>query len=249
MRTRADWRTSTRSACEGDGPLFFDSEEWATIESAVSRIYPSEGGAGAKEAGVARFIDRYLSGMDFIFASAEGDGFLAIEGKDAEAWRARIATLQRKYRDGLRELDVLARSRFGAAFRYLDDADQDCVLEIISGASKPTDIRSGETGEAHVQNISDDTLPFFAALALHTRQGMFCDPVYGGNRERVGWRLIGFPGPRSLRETRDCSYAHWDKFLSDYDWADLIPHLRASAQPTEAGKSAGRQSSGSGHEH
>jgi gluconate 2-dehydrogenase gamma chain len=28
----------------------------------------------------------------------------------------------------------------------------------------------------------------------HTVQGMFCDPAYGGNRDAIGWRLLGFPG-------------------------------------------------------
>ena len=28
----------------------------------------------------------------------------------------------------------------------------------------------------------------------HTVEGYFCDPVYGGNRGAVGWRLVGFPG-------------------------------------------------------
>ena len=70
---------------------------------------------------------------------------------------------------------------------------------------------------------------FAMALALHTREGMFCDPVYGGNHDRVGWELIGFPGPRSLSDTRDGSYGHPDKFLTNYDWADLIPHLRGES--------------------
>jgi gluconate 2-dehydrogenase gamma chain len=25
-------------------------------------------------------------------------------------------------------------------------------------------------------------------------EGMFSDPIYGGNRDKVGWRMIGFPG-------------------------------------------------------
>jgi len=25
-------------------------------------------------------------------------------------------------------------------------------------------------------------------------QGMFSDPIYGGNRNKAGWKLIGFPG-------------------------------------------------------
>jgi gluconate 2-dehydrogenase gamma chain len=28
----------------------------------------------------------------------------------------------------------------------------------------------------------------------HTVEGFFCDPAYGGNRDAVGWRLVGFPG-------------------------------------------------------
>jgi gluconate 2-dehydrogenase gamma chain len=37
---------------------------------------------------------------------------------------------------------------------------------------------------------------FFALLRQNTIEGMFCDPVHGGNVDMVGWQLIGFPGPR-----------------------------------------------------
>jgi gluconate 2-dehydrogenase gamma chain len=37
---------------------------------------------------------------------------------------------------------------------------------------------------------------FFQLLRLHTLEGMFCDPLHGGNIGMVGWKLIGFPGPR-----------------------------------------------------
>jgi gluconate 2-dehydrogenase gamma chain len=37
---------------------------------------------------------------------------------------------------------------------------------------------------------------FFRLLHTHTVEGMFCDPLHGGNIGMVGWRLIGFPGPR-----------------------------------------------------
>ena len=233
MASREEWQTVERSARDGGVGLFFNSQEWATIEAATERIYPGDGGPGASAARVVRFIDRYLSGLDFVFASADGGGFMEIAGKDADAWSMRIERLQRTYREGIRQLDLTAQSEFGANFRSLGEHEQDRVLEIVSGAPKPAGFRTGETGEAHVQNISDDALPFFDALVLHTRQGMFCDPVYGGNHDRVGWALIGFPGPRALKETRDCSYGHPDKFLTDFDWADLIPHLRTGARPDE----------------
>lgn len=37
---------------------------------------------------------------------------------------------------------------------------------------------------------------FFTLLRQHTIEGMFCDPVHGGNVDMVGWQLIGFPGPQ-----------------------------------------------------
>ncbi|MEI7713958.1 MAG: gluconate 2-dehydrogenase subunit 3 family protein, partial [Rhodospirillales bacterium] len=27
-----------------------------------------------------------------------------------------------------------------------------------------------------------------------TEEGYFADPIYGGNRDKVGWKLLGFPG-------------------------------------------------------
>ena len=36
---------------------------------------------------------------------------------------------------------------------------------------------------------------FFDTVRFLTIAGMFCDPSHGGNRDRVGWELIGFEGP------------------------------------------------------
>jgi gluconate 2-dehydrogenase gamma chain len=45
---------------------------------------------------------------------------------------------------------------------------------------------------------------FFQMLRSHTLEGMFCDPMHGGNAGLIGWQLIGFPGPRmSYREEID----------------------------------------------
>lgn len=37
---------------------------------------------------------------------------------------------------------------------------------------------------------------FFALLRAHTIEGMFCDPMHGGNANLAGWKLVGFPGPQ-----------------------------------------------------
>ena len=36
---------------------------------------------------------------------------------------------------------------------------------------------------------------FFETLLANTIEGFFSDPMYGGNRDMVGWRMVGFPGP------------------------------------------------------
>jgi gluconate 2-dehydrogenase gamma chain len=58
-----------------------------------------------------------------------------------------------------------------AGFTSLDAAAQDQTLHAI-----------------------DNTL-FFTLLRMHVIEGMFCDPMHGGNADMVGWQLIGFPGP------------------------------------------------------
>jgi gluconate 2-dehydrogenase gamma chain len=33
-------------------------------------------------------------------------------------------------------------------------------------------------------------------LVQNTVEGFLADPLYGGNRDFIGWKLVGFPGPR-----------------------------------------------------
>jgi gluconate 2-dehydrogenase gamma chain len=49
-----------------------------------------------------------------------------------------------------------------------------------------------EQGRATFEGISAQE--FFKLLLATTMQGFFADPVYGGNRDNVAWKMIGFPG-------------------------------------------------------
>jgi gluconate 2-dehydrogenase gamma chain len=53
---------------------------------------------------------------------------------------------------------------------------------------------SAEQQDARLAQI--ENTHFFQLLRTHTIEGMFCDPVHGGNAGLVGWKLVGFPGPR-----------------------------------------------------
>jgi gluconate 2-dehydrogenase gamma chain len=41
-----------------------------------------------------------------------------------------------------------------------------------------------------------ETTHFFQLLRQHTIEGMFCDPMHGGNAGLIGWQLLGYPGPQ-----------------------------------------------------
>jgi gluconate 2-dehydrogenase gamma chain len=208
--------------------LFFTEYEWDTIEAVTARIIPTDHAPGARETRVVVFIDRYLSGTDYIFAAADGSGFLKLTGRSADAWRGRIADMQRTYRQGLKALDELVHERYGKPFTKLTEDEQDRALEIFSGAPKPDPVTldSTEAVSTFLQGVFDEGLDFWPALCLHTRQGFYADPVYGGNKNRIGWQVIGFDGPLSLRDTMDGTYSTAQYFEQEYDWADLVPQLR-----------------------
>ncbi|MGH2551496.1 MAG: gluconate 2-dehydrogenase subunit 3 family protein [Thermomicrobiales bacterium] len=52
--------------------------------------------------------------------------------------------------------------------------------------------------DAEAGKLADAPDGFFGLLLEHTRQGMFGDPVYGGNINFAGWDLIGYPGMKLL---------------------------------------------------
>ncbi len=61
--------------------------------------------------------------------------------------------------------------------------------EMFSGASK----FSGLTSAQQVQLLkSIERTPFFQQVRVHTVVGFFANPEYGGNADKIGWKLIGF---------------------------------------------------------
>lgn len=186
-----------------------DEHARETLAAAMARIIPSDDGPGATEAGTIDFLDGYLSG-ERVYAEADGSGFQVLRGRVAEAWRTRLEAIREQYAAGVAELDALAQDAHGKPFTALGADQQDRVLETLERRSgldeqalEEGQVRSsfGGTDEPGLQEpATEEGLDFFALLVLHTRQGFYADPVYGGNRDHVGWRHIGFPGPSSMAE-------------------------------------------------
>jgi gluconate 2-dehydrogenase gamma chain len=87
------------------------------------------------------------------------------------------------YRSGLASLDAYARQAKGNRFAQLSEADQD---ELLSALERNAVSSFGPPGAA----------AYFNLVLNHTLQGTFGDPYYGGNRNFVGWDLVGYPGVR-----------------------------------------------------
>lgn len=84
-----------------------------------------------------------------------------------------------RYRAGLAGVDRHCDARFGKSFTALTPEQQDEVLETL------------EAGKvAEVEHATE----FFDLVRRHVMEGFFCEPYYGGNRDMVGWKLVGFPG-------------------------------------------------------
>ena len=100
------------------------------------------------------------------------------------------AELQEFYRRGLASLDVHCRKTYGAPFRRLDAARQDEVITAL------------EQGKA-TEFSWPIARAFFDTVRTHTMEGMFADPIYGGNKDFAGWRLVGFPGAQPAFSPED----------------------------------------------
>ena len=96
-------------------------------------------------------------------------------------YQSRLSPLQ-VYRIGVQAVDKYASGTFGMDVASLSEQQQDQVVGALADGSA--------TGFPPELSASS----FFSNLRRHTSEGMFSDPVYGGNRNMVGWKLVGFPG-------------------------------------------------------
>src|SRR5438093_2496627 len=95
------------------------------------------------------------------------------------------ADLQDFYRRGLAQLDAYCRQTYNDTFVRLDAARQDAVI---------TALEQGQAAEFTWPTAQE----FFNTIRTHTMEGMFADPIYGGNKDFAGWRLVGFPGAQPI---------------------------------------------------
>ncbi len=158
---------------------FFTAPEAAFVEAAVARLIPADAlGPGAKEAGVAYFIDQQLNGQ-FGYAAKMYMGGPWLPGTKTQGYQLPL-TPREVYRLGIGECDAACLKQHGKSFAGLPGSVQDAVL--------------GDMEHGKLQFDSVPATTFFEMLYGNTVEGFFADPMYGGNRDKIGWKLVGFPG-------------------------------------------------------
>lgn len=95
----------------------------------------------------------------------------------AGAYRDRLDT----YRLGLAGLDRAATILYGQPFAGCSTEQQEGLLAALEQGTLP---------EWRV--LSQQA--FFTLLLAHLQEGLFADPAYGGNRDKLGWKILGHPG-------------------------------------------------------
>jgi gluconate 2-dehydrogenase gamma chain len=175
---------------------FLTPEEAATVEALVDRLIPpDEKTPGGKGAGCATFIDRQLAGP---YGDARGLYMRPPfhDGEPTQGWQSPLTPAMR-YRRSLAALDKHCAASFaGKRFNQLPVEMQD---KVITGL---------ENGDVKFDDVS--ARGFFDLLLQNTQEGFFADPMYGGNRDMVGWKMVGFPGARY--DYRDWVERHNEKY-------------------------------------
>ncbi|HLX87906.1 MAG TPA: gluconate 2-dehydrogenase subunit 3 family protein [Acidimicrobiales bacterium] len=169
-------------------PVWLTDTEYRVLAAACARLIPSDGGPGALEAGVPDYIDTLLGAFTFdpprIWAGGPSSGrhggengferFHRLGRLDELAWRMRIegsaGLAEREFNGpvvGWQERYRLGLAELGPDFADCEPGEQDARLR----ASPLTEL-----------------------MYVHCCEGMYGAPEYGGNRDLVGWRAIGFAG-------------------------------------------------------
>lgn len=185
LRGMPAWNADTGSPPETVRPgpwQFFTPEEAVVVEALVDRLIPPDPQwPGGKDAGCAVYIDRQLAGP---YGSSRGLYMRPpFQDGDKQQGPQSPLTPAMRYRQSLAALEKYCRARFaGKGFAEVPADQQD---DVISGMEK---------GSVQLPGLS--ARGFFDLLVQNTKEGFFADPIYGGNRDMAGWRMIGFPGAR-----------------------------------------------------
>jgi gluconate 2-dehydrogenase gamma chain len=197
---------SKANAPAKDGYTFLTVPEAAFVEAFVDVLVPAdELTPSGTDLGLATFIDRQLAGAwgkgDRLYQQgpwakgAPGQGY-QLPLTPAEFFRAGIAAANKHCKD-----------EYGKEFDRLPAADKQRVLENLDKSMINLDHISGKQ--------------FFDVAYQATIEGLFGDPIYGGNKNKAAWKMIGYPGVIAVHATNITTYRNKQYVVPPVGIADL----------------------------
>ena len=189
VSTPADAQPKPAASTAASGPegyLTLTATEAAFFAAAVDTLIPAdELTPAASDCGVVTFIDRQL-------ASAWGGGAKMYrsgpfrKGKPEQGYQLPL-TPREFFAAGIVATNEWTRKTYGKEFDRLAPKEREAALKEL------------DAGKAALADF--DGKQFFEALLRITMEGFFADPIYGGNRNKVAWRMVGYPGLPAVYST------------------------------------------------
>jgi gluconate 2-dehydrogenase gamma chain len=166
-------------AAASEAYLTLTATEAAFLSAAYDTFIPADRlSPSGIECGLVTYIDRQLAG-----AWGNGARFYRggpfLKGKPEHGYQLPL-TPREFFTAGIRAANAWSRKTYGREFDRLTPSDRDAALKAM------------EQGKADFPDFN--AKPFFEALYQSAMEGFFADPIYGGNRNKASWRMVGYPG-------------------------------------------------------
>jgi gluconate 2-dehydrogenase gamma chain len=173
-------------------------EEAAFIEAVVDHMIPAdEYSPKGTDLGLNIYIDRALAGGwgkgDRLYMQGPWKPGVPSQGYQLPLTPAEL------YRTGIAAANAACVKAYGKTFDKIGAPERQEFLVGMQG------------GKVNFEN-GPPARAFFATLYANVMEGMFADPIYGGNRDKAGWKMIGFPGViavhyQNVEKFRDKKYS------------------------------------------
>lgn len=189
-----------------EGYTFLTVTEAAFVEAFVDALVPAdELTPSGSDLGLATFIDRQLSG-----AWGKGDRLYRQgpwkQGAPGQGYQLPLTPAE-FFRAGIDAVNRYSKETYGKEFDRLTSADKQKVLEGLDKSTIMLDRLSGKQ--------------FFDAAYQATMEGLFGDPIYGGNKNKAAWKMIGYPGVIAVHATNIVTYRNKQYAVPPVSIADL----------------------------
>jgi gluconate 2-dehydrogenase gamma chain len=189
-----------------EGYTFLTVPEAAFVEAFVDVLVPAdELTPSGTDLGLATFIDRQLAG-----AWGKGDRLYQqgpwVQGTPGQGYQLPLTPAE-FFRAGIAAVNRHCKEEYGKEFDRLSPADRQKVLEGLDKSAIALDHLSGKQ--------------FFEVAYQATMEGLFGDPIYGGNKNKAAWKMIGYPGVIAVHATNITSYRNKPYVVPPVSIADL----------------------------